>query len=480
VLLINVQYNHYMLFPTSYIKTAVMAMALAVVIAHTACSDSTSLGTNLITDEEFPNSLVTDTFSLVVNTIPSDSVSTSPIFDVVNNFARTYLLGTLNDPELGTANASIYTQIRLPNNDLDLGDDLKLDSAVLVLTHSDINTIYGDSTSTLTVSVHEVLEDMQPFTTYYSNQRFAYNPIPIGQKQDFSFRSSYSTTDTTEINLITNPDVEVDVTVNDSVGYVITTRNSVNSLRIPLNSSFGNRLLAQSGTLNFDNRENFLQYFKGLYIQAHNTASANAIAKFNLVTSNTRLILYYQQGDIEELSIDFLINQNVAAINAFTHNYANSPIEQILAQDSPNGQETAYLQAMQGLGIQIDVPYLKNLGKVSINKAELSFTVIPTTANLYFPPNDLLLLGTDIEMPENLLAIATAPLSFEENDGLNLESYTIVLNNYAQDKLEGLADTRVEQIFVNAQSINPNRAIVGGPNHPEYPMKLKIYYTPIE
>ena len=443
------------------------ALGIVILLSLAACSDTTFIGADLITDSEFTSVEQTDTFSLTARAIKSDSVTTAPIYELLSSssdFRRPYMLGALNDPVFGRSTASLFTQFMLPSNNIDLGSDLQLDSVVLNLKFQDGSDVYGDANSTVNLQVFEVNDDMENYTVYYSNQSFNYKPFPIGEKTNFNFKP-YTTRFDTIITI--DPDSGIEEVDLQEV-------QEISNLRIKLNDELGNRLLNQSGSINFANRANFLQFFKGLYIKT--AVDGNAIATFDLLATTSNVTLYYSQGENEELAIAFPINSEVAAINNFSHQYDNTPVGDIIGQDL---NETLYLQAMAGVGFSFDIPHLQNLGDVAVNKAELTLTVLPGTNTEYETANELVFTVVKPN-DEGTERVTVTPKSVITANGSELIQYKLVFNVYTQRILFGETEGNVNKIFINAQSINPNRVILGGPNHPDYPMKFNVVYSIID
>lgn len=435
-----------------------------------ACSDPTTIGSNLIDEESLLNVQYTDTFTVRAKTILSDSVRTAPIVQTTTaatgfvEITRPYLLGTLNDPVFGHSSASIYTQVRLRQNNINLGDDLQLDSIVLSLAYDPLGS-YGDLTSKTDVYVYEVIEDLTPQEPYYHTKDFAYNLLPVGKRLNVQFAPE----DT----------LRWQVLQADTLAEV----ELVPQLRVRLSDELGLRLLAQSGTSTFDENTNFLQFFKGLYITTLD--EGNAVAYFNMRSDNSQLTLYYSTSDVEGQSINFLINENTAVTNRFKHDYEGTEVATALQMPAEQ-TELLYVQAMGGLGFEVDIPYLKNLGNVILNRLELEFFTVPDVSFTYATPSSFTLFAVDngeVTGDDPITTqITTSAQPVNEDNEIIDSRHQMTFNFYGQEILQNLHDGETLKVFVNAQAARAERAIVLPPNHsdPNLRMTVKVTYTEIE
>ena len=91
-----------------------MSLVFLILCGSIACNESTDIGSNLISSNDLNNVLQTDTFSLQLSTIESDTIRTAPMIDFENNLARYYAVGSLNDDVFGQTPGTVilgpYTQ----------------------------------------------------------------------------------------------------------------------------------------------------------------------------------------------------------------------------------------------------------------------------------------------------------------------------------------------------------------------------------
>lgn len=432
---------------------------LFISICTISCNDTTPIGLDIIDDEDLLTTSVVDTFTIEVATVQTDSTNSS-------DRTRPYLFGVVNDPTFGKSRASIYTEFLLRASNPNLGDHPVFDSLVITLAYDNF-LIYGNSVSSNSLTVHELEQELNASQTYYSNETIAYNPRVIGEKRNFQYEPADS-------NLI--------VTEIDTSGIPL--RNRVTPhLRIRLSDELGNRLLNQIGDVAFQNDENFQQFFKGLYILP--ASSNNALTYFDILSEQTKMTLYYTDDDEDLGTLDFMMNLSTAVINHFEHDYNNTPIEAVINQTPNSETTTAYVQAMTGLDIDLEIPTLsKNvLGNISINKAELEVYQVEVDGDaLFSAPLALGLIAENTE--DNTIVVMSSTASGLRGDTLTVNGEIGIKYKVDIDlqRLQGFLDNSENQKFSLLPSnplTSPNRMAVGGPKHPNFPMKLRLIYTAI-
>ena len=89
-------------------------------------------------------------------------------------------------------------------------------------------------------------------------------------------------------------------------------------LRLKLDNSLGEIILDASGTADLEDNEQFVAFFKGLYLEAiEATFSGGAIIYFSPSAANTKLTIYYQSTNVDSLSLDFSLLADAARVNLF-------------------------------------------------------------------------------------------------------------------------------------------------------------------
>ncbi len=422
-----------------------------------SCSEPDEIGMDFIED-----TLDVEVLNIPVNpiTIKGDSVPT--------NVSSRNLLGALNDPVFGTTTASIYTDFRLMERDINLGDDLKLDSVVLVMYYA--SEYYGDEGITYMIKVHELEEKIESEDgIFYSNFKYQYKE---------------------------NPAVEVLKHINPKDSVIVDSELVIPQLRINLPEEFGERLLDASGTEHFADNEAFIEFFKGFYIrvskQISSLQSKGLIAYFDLVqptnlTSYSNITLYYTSGD-ESKSQMFPISQNSNRLTSVDICYENAN-ELLKKQIENNGEidgevsdSLIFLQSLSGVNILLEFPQIDSLakeGNIIINKAKLILPVEDKDEfylNYFPPPERILVLKREEDGDLSHIVDSNFDYfggTYNEDDN----KYEFNITQYFQELLENPESNRGVVLIPTRAHSNANRVVLRGPSHSKDPLKLKLLYT---
>ncbi len=449
-------------------------LGLSLTFTWSACNEPTTLGADFIEDNEFLNAVFTDTFTLNVQTIQLDT------FLAVTK--SNYLLGALNDETFGHASAGIYSDVLLGANDVTFGKNPVLDSIVLTLRYD--NVLFGDTTSLNSIYVYELNEEINDTINYYTKQTFDYQPTPLGELQNIG----YNYLDSVQLSYYTTTDDG-----RDSSYFTKTPPH----LRIPLDNELGERILqkAAEDTLRIDG---FNDLFKGFYVQPD--PENKTMVSFNMRSSFSQITLYYANDSTKGNIYNFRIDATTPVVSNYQIDYGTSIVGNQLNAAYPNSQEYIYMQSLDGLGFQVDAPFFKthNSEKYLLNKVELEMTLLPQEGVMYSDdtqPDGLVMssyltdsLVYDIERFNSNTTLDT--LSATVGDLLQIKfntatAYRTSINGYYQGLIDGTfvdgenSTNRNTLFFMNLQDFTGYRAVFGGPKHPDYPMRLKAIYTPI-
>lgn len=393
--------------------------------------ESNTIGLGVHPPEDKINVNFSDTTTLSVFTVCDDSVSSSNL--------SLNLLGSYIDPVFGDSKVEFLTQIRLPSDNVNFGNDLTVDSLILYL---DYSGYYGDTTTQQEIKVYELIKDINDTTTYYSN---------------FNVNEFYDTDELAYVSYLPKP--------NDSV-FAITFTNSTFIEKI--------NLLFSDSTNPVDN-EAFLNIFKGLYISTDKVFSNGAIIYYNLLSSESKMTLYYN----DSLSYDFVIDNECARINLFEHDYSSTSFYTHI-NDTTFEDSVVYIQSMGGVKAKIKFPFISNWldsCAISINKAELVIKVENNTTDVYAPPSKLLL--TEIIDDEGGIALLDDQFVSEDYFDGNYDSesktYKFNIARYIQQLIDGKEDFGL-YLFPADNRVSANRAVLTSGKHSNK-MKLLITYS---
>ncbi|NND93508.1 MAG: DUF4270 family protein [Flavobacteriales bacterium] len=412
-----------------------------------------SLGLDLQPEEEFLNLVTVEGLEIETRTVRADSART-------NELTRA-LLGNIHHPTFGEYSSVIYTQIRLSALGADFGtqDSVVVDSLVLSLDYFEDEEVYG-LVEPMLFSVKRISEDLDLDSTYYSNFT---SVVFEGELLESTGPFSFNTED----------DVVVD---GDTLPA---------QLRLRLRTAVGEELVdnAYGDDSAFDEIDDFLDYFKGLRIEAINQGLSGGIASFDLLSNLSKVTLYYH-NDVDTAQFDFTINQNAQRYLSFTHDYTGTPVEAQL-NDPSLGQNELYLQATGGVNFTVNVSEILSLSdtiQAAFNKVELVVPVAEAMDNESFP------------FPERLFAvyenedgdILSIPDLFEgeaHSDGFyneDTKDYRINITRYAQQLVNGDLLAEELKVLPTSNAISPNFVTLVGSDGMMRRVKLVVTYTEFE
>lgn len=417
-----------------------------------SCNEEITVGSSIIEDTTIEVAF-TDTVDITMQTIVDDSIE---VFR--NNFnRRTYMLGAFDDPIFGSTQSDLYLSTRLANF-FPLFDTLKIDSVVLYIQLDTLGQ-FGKENAIHNIAVYQLDEKFDAGTdnVIYGSESFSFNPQPIG-----------------EVSKVLNhrDSLEVYLPIGDSIRPIIP------QLRIPLDTALWSTIARD--TLIGQNAENFKATARGFLIRS--LPSENSFAGLNLASDATFGIeMYYSNTEETEDSLH-LIGIGAVSSSNFIHNYNGSQVEPQLNQVT---EGELYLQAMQGLNIEVDLANVIDFASGVINKATLSFFVLeesdpilPLAQNLtanYIDSN-----GETQEISDQTLQ-DTGVLDFLEGDlkevvigGQTLKKYDINITNHVVNIIRGNIDNTKILLEIDNKASTASRTVLLGTNHPDYPAQLKL------
>ncbi len=467
-------------FLTSILSWPVKSiLVFLITLGITSCEDPTSdIGSELLQDSDKISTNFTDTLTIKTSTVVMDSVVTSS--------SDKLLVGRFTDPIFGTVTANSYFQIT--NVDSIKADaNSVLDSVILNLGYK---YNIGDTTIPQTINVHRVLEKIGQNTgsltkrllesldsknTYFISDKLSYETTPIGSSGSFLPRPIVKKREAD--NLL----------------------DSMRTLSIKLNNSFGLELLGLSGKKAGSGLVNFKEYFKGMVLVPGGNDNA-AILGFepNNTPSSLRIKpsymgLYYHTKDKKDTLRNFFFvsfTSNESYNNRFNNLVFDRSQTVFRTMTKPNDSlepqydnKEVYVQSTSGLSTKIELPYLKTLaknGNVSINKVQLYINPIKQVSGT-FPTialNMVLVNPLDKKRP---LRTATGELSALAAEGgataqlavynSTTKQYVFNITSYIQSVLQGKIENN--GLFITAaHDYRVNRLVIDKTS-----IKLRVFYT---
>ena len=353
-----------------------------VVLALTACSDTTNeIGTTIINDFD-KLSVSTETFTVKSQSLKIDSVlSQSPL-----NY-----LGTVQDPETNTVvSCGFSTQFHtlenfsLPVESKDIvgrdGDKLVADSCILSLIYEDY---YGDSLAVMKVTAYEMARPMLENRKYYSN----FNP----EKENYLRINGLQVN---KVYTLVNPlETAAQRAAN---GYLRSIDFALNEPYTAKDnttySNYGSYLL----NTYYKNKENFRNTYSfitnvipGFYFKP--TGGKGAMANILLA----RLSVYYSYNHGGKTHKGVMTFSGTEEVLSTT--YVNNDKTQM--QALANDKSCTYLKTPSGIFTEVTLPIeeiVKGHEKDSINSAKIAFTRINSTSSqsqLFSVPQTIMMVS---------------------------------------------------------------------------------------
>ena len=464
-----------------FFKLDLLALLISLFILN-SCKNQDTIGLGVGSANQLMGNLI-DTSTVIVNTMPEDSVPTS-------GQAKTQL-GLFNDPVFGTTVANIAMDLNLPSNSattnfaytLPLGT-LTIDSAILVMRYASGASFYGDSLATrYKVNVYQLNERLYNSAVYYSNKSWNYNSSTLLGTKTFFARVH----DTVKIYTIVS-------------GGPDTLTKVVPELRVPIDKNFVNSIFFGASASQLSSNLIFKNNVKGLYMTMDKSVVTGAGGIIMMKDTST-LDVYYHSNNNNVLDTEMVtlpINLYAAQIK---HTYPTA-IQTELANQTTGSRNAFYLQGA-GLRAKISFPYLKNLLKtlgsdIVINRAELVVTPNPGSITPFFPIPLIAMYQTDIAGQRTLIQddSSTDPRSpgIQPFGGYylrNTNTYNFVITGYITDLMLGktgdygtyLGPVDIESATgtsanIAATSQTAARTLaIGTDKTSPYRIKLNIIYT---
>ena len=287
----------------------------------------------------------TDTFSLSAATVREDSLP--------GNNLRYVLLGSMNDPLLGTISSGAYAQCGLFEPNSDFPNTEEPDSAVLFIPFINGLNFYGDKQTYQGFSVYPLKTNITATNTYYQGDVF---------EMDETLESRYY-----------GPVYNYK---SDSIRYKKNNILLTPGIRVRLSTGMARKLM-QLPKEAYTSQEKLISYFPGIAIMPENRDLGEGkgglgVYDFNNVISfayRAKIMLYYRDTATQV----FTFNGSKTTVNkGMPGTYKPAVLQQL--QHPATSYNVTYAQSPNGLKTHIRIPFLLNLlqqGNIAINKAEL-------------------------------------------------------------------------------------------------------------
>jgi len=383
------------------------------------------------------------------------------------------LLGTFNDPVFGKTTADFACQFRLSGYP-DFSKNAQVDSLVLYLLYMEI---YGDTITPQRFKVYELASDLDIDQKYY---------------QDVNLKGMAKG----EIlaNKVYTPKFKLDSLSNN---YGSTKKNPkdtvIQELAIKLDSKLIQKLMS-ADSLTWSSNDKFMNFFKGLYVEAGDMNQGGSIMKIYTLASGSRMVMHYHNSEKDSLTYYYNINENAARVNRFSHDYSNTKFAANMDK-TVNQDSLIYLQTTGGLRTKIMIPELESWTKlipnntnssahIVINQAELIFQVdtIATDTAKYVVPQQLVLTAIDKDGKEYLPSDVAFSSSYYGGAYNNTDkTYRFNIAKHMQEVIDNVKDKENNGFYLSTafRSSMFRRVVLKGATS-KTGIKLEITYSIIE
>ncbi|MEN8186542.1 MAG: DUF4270 domain-containing protein [Bacteroidota bacterium] len=371
-----------------------VGVVLLLIFGIVACEkDIEDIGVDLVDNGAFD--VGGETVDVVAYNIDIDSSRV----DNNGEFKPGYLMGVYHNDDFGYINSTLISQLRIPYTGIDFGQNPTIDKVVLdipyfyedfrdtikdnsgndiAFTNLKLDSIYGNTDIEFQIKISELEtflntldpEDPTQNKKYYSDRDYSKsNQIYLG-----NFKPNRNDTvlyvERESVIIGKDPDDGSFIYDRDTVKNVKVFNGdslAVPSMKFILNEDYiRTKFVDQSGSYVFDSNDNFINYFKGLYIEA----IGNHGSLVNANVNGGKMTIYYtneeekDEGDEEDLNFNGVKGEEGITINVkhemsfslsgvksnkIERDYGGSEVEnKLINPDIINGEDKLYVQGAAG------------------------------------------------------------------------------------------------------------------------------------
>jgi Domain of unknown function (DUF4270) len=447
-------------------KNIILALTFlsAILLFNSSCNESTLLGADLFKNELLDLTF-TDSLSIGALSETNDSVIVNSGGSFIN-----LPIGRVKDLTFGSYEARAYTELdSVSPHSFATG---KIDSVVFIMGYN-ADGVYGDTNNVQKLSLYRLTENIKVNGGgIYSSQKFATESTPLG---------------TTEFT------PQPRTFINQGKGFT-TLVDTAPQIRIKItNPSFIQQIGDTSNYASTNgSKDIFRKWLKGFEIRSEKETSCMLNMDFGSSASNITGLYIYSKKDTTK-SVSFFKSVSSANIkySYFKNDYKNAPIEPFL-NNQKLSDSLLFLQGMSGTNIKLEIPYIKNLGKIVINKAELELTIKQDGVQSdLFPGVNQILVRTaaqdvisDVIDGDATSRAAKFPtsggfISVKTEGGEKVSKYVFNISSHLQRILEGKEGNQIYLMPFFKQE-NTSRVVLYGLNkQSKYRAKINLTYTKI-
>jgi hypothetical protein len=431
-----------------------LLVAAVGMLATAACTKGTSdIGVGLPDANVNTGAYLIDTITVRASTVLRDSVVTST--------SSNLLVGRTYDPLLGTLTARSYFRLGVGNG-FRIDPLFRYDSLVLVMKPTAYR--YGDTTKTQAlVEVHRLID-----------------PIAIPTiKPSFASRK------------LTNLRYDTATVLNKGGVAPQKLARRTTSLRIPLDKSFGQDLLANAQAGKLTTQDDFDVYLPGLVLTP--AAGDNAtILGLSATATDAAMTLYYHDpmNPTVVLNNTFTLAsggrhffQVAAARNGAVGYLPTTSLQAVPA--APTGEQT-YIEGALGLQTKLEFPHLTDVqqfgANLTVTSATLTALVPSATLTPFLPAPPSLVVSTS-SIDNRPMGTYVAKVDYKNaispTTGINQGSYQWSIASYCQAVFNHTIPNNGFLVSSFTPDL-PSRVVLGSPRNAQNKLQLRLYFIRVQ
>ncbi len=268
-----------------------------------------------------------------------------------------------NDDVFGKTKAGFAFQLRTPSK-YTFEENAIVDSAYLYLLY---DKVHYDSTFVQNMNIFQLEGAGLDFTDKYRANEI--DRISLGEKiaeKDFNYAAIVDTL----IVFVRNDTIKSQVdTEQDSLIIVVNDTLVSDFLRVKIPNEYAQRVFIDEATPdNYASQQDFLSYFKGLYIETDDFSDKGGLYAFDIssgfkassgVSKYSYLnVSYSYPGDTVRSVFGFYAGENSARVNFVTHDYTGSEVERVIGEVAES--ESLYIKGAAGTAVKLYINAINN------------------------------------------------------------------------------------------------------------------------
>jgi Domain of unknown function (DUF4270) len=420
-------------------KNSLLAILLILLYS---CDNTESFSSDSDFIESDTRIIDVDTFAMRLTTFKYDSL--------ISNGDR-LLVGRYMDPYFGEVKSNSSIEFLPTSYNLSVAENVIFDSIVLNLKYD--GYYYNDTLLTKTLEVRTMAKEIRlpnSQTDYYNTTTIPVNEQIIGQK-----------------------------TFKPRVGN--------DSLTVRLDQTFGQTIFNALRSQNVNDRDEFLNYLKGINIAPSSTENASIIG---FLPSGSYIRMYYSFPDQASVESEYTDLTYASATkrfyNSMTGNRTGTLLEALAGQEdeisSSAMQNLGFIQSGLGIFAKVTFPTIRNIkdyndGNGSIFKAKVKIKLDNRYYDKNYPLPDSLYVCT-VDQNNDIINYNGVGYIDKTNKEINEVFLVADIDYFIQKTLADSNYLNYGLVFIPYDySMSTDRLILNGENNSNYRSRLTLTYV---